>query len=357
MFTITKYAYLFLILFAFITGGKGQFATYSNEFLNIGVDASSMAKGNAVIASVSGVYSSYWNPAGLSNTSQKLELSIMHANYFSGLAQYDYFGAAYKLSDSLSLGVAAIRFGVDNIPNTLNLIDANGNVNYDRISYFSVADYAFLLSLGRKSKITNFNWGASVKIIYRQQGEFANAYGFGFDVGAQYRLNKWLFGANLRDATSTFNIWIFDKDKFDRVFKQTKNKIPENSLELSSPKLITGVARQFDLNKKISLMAEFDMDLYFDGEQHSLIKVSPISLDTHIGLEIRYLYNIYLRVGLNRFQRYEDFDNKNKFTFQPNIGLGVSFFNFNLDYALTDVGDMTIAPVSHIFSLKYKLDF
>ncbi len=355
--TITKYAHLYLILFAFITDVKGQFATYSNEFLNIGVDASSMAKGNAVTASVSGVYSSYWNAAGLVNTSQKLELAIMHANYFSGLAQYDYFGAAYKLSDSLSLGVSAIRFGVDNIPNTLNLIDANGNVNYDRISYFSVADYAFLFSLGRKSKIVNLNWGASVKIIYRQQGDFASAYGFGFDVGAQYKLNKWLFGANLRDATSTFNIWIFDTEKFDKVFEQTSNKIPDNSLELSSPKLIAGVAREFELNNKINLMAELDMDLYFDGEHHSLIKAKPISLDAYIGLEIRYLRNVYLRAGVNRFQIYEDFDNENKFTFQPNIGLGISFFNFSLDYALTDVGDMTIAPVSHIFSLKYSLNF
>ncbi len=352
-----KYTYLVLIFLTLLTEVKGQFAKYSNEFLNIGSDAASMARGNAVTASVSGVYSSYWNAAGLVNTSKKLELTIMHANYFSGLAQYDYIGAAYKLSDSLSLGVSAIRFGVDNMPNTLHLIDANGDINYDRISYFSVADYAFFLSLGKKSKIENLNWGASVKIIYRQLGEFAGAYGFGFDVGAQYRLSKWLFGANLRDATSTFNIWIFDTKKFDKVFEQTSNRIPDNSLELSSPKLITGVAREFELNKKISLMAELDMELLFDGEQHSLIKAKPISLDPYVGLEVRYLQNVYLRVGVNRFQIYEDFDNENHFTFQPNIGLGISFFNFNLDYALTDVGDMTIAPISHIFSLKYRLDF
>ncbi len=354
---ITKLSYLVLLFLAFTNAGKGQFATYGNEFLNIGTDAASMARAKAVSASVSGVYSAYWNAAGLSDIEKKTELAIMHANYFSGLAQYDYIGAAYQLSDSLTLGISAIRFGVDNIPNTLNLIDANGNVNYDRISYFSVADYAFFMSLGRKSKITNLNWGASLKIIYRKQGEFASAYGFGFDVGVQYRLQKWLFGANLRDATSTFNIWIFDKKKFDKVFEQTANKIPENSLEASSPKLITGIAREFKLQKKIALLTELDIDFYFDGKHHSLIKINPVSVDTHFGLEMRYLRNIYLRAGINNFQIYEDFDNKNKLTFQPNIGLGISLFNFNLDYALTDVGDMTIAPVSHIFSLKYKFDF
>ena len=49
--------------------------------------------------------------------------------------------------------VITIRFGVDDIPNTLNLVDADGNVNYDRITYFSVADYALLLSLAKKSKL------------------------------------------------------------------------------------------------------------------------------------------------------------------------------------------------------------
>ncbi len=354
--TINKTIILFTLVFLCINDHvKSQFASYSNDFLNIGIDAASLAKGNSVVSSTSGVYSSYWNAAGLVTSSQKIELAIMHANYFSGLAQYDYAGASYKLSDSLALGFAAIRFGVDNIPNTLNMIDENGNINYDRITYFSVADYAFLLSLGKKSKIKNLNWGASLKIIYRRQGEFANAYGFGFDIGAQYRLKNWLFGANLRDASSTFNIWIFNKKSFEKVFEQTNNKIPDNSLELSSPNLIMGIAREFNINDKISLMTEFDCDVRFDGEHHSILNIKPVSFDPHIGLEIRYLRYIYLRGGVNNFQIYEDFDNKNRLTFQPNVGLGISFFNFTLDYALTDVGDMTIAPISHIFSLKYRI--
>lgn len=333
---------------------KAQFSTYSNEFLNIGIDAASMARGDAVVASVSGASAGYWNPAGLVHSKQNLEVSLMHANYFSGLAQYDYLGFSYKITDSLAIGLSAIRFGVDNIPNTLNLIDANGNVNYNRITYFAISDYAFLLSLGKKSELKNLSWGASVKLIYRRQGEFAQAYGFGFDLAARYELNKWLFGINLRDASSTFNMWIFNKKSFQAVFKQTNNKIPDNSLELSSPKLIVGFAREFVFTKKIAMTAELDLDLLFDGEHHTLIKAKPISLDPHIGFEIRYLHNVYLRAGINKLQIYEDFDNKNQTTIQPNIGLGVSFFNFALDYALSNVGDMTIAPISHIFSLKYR---
>ena len=39
-----------------------------------------------------------------------------------------------------------IRFGVDNIPNTTDLIDSNGNLDYNRITTFTAADHAFLIS-------------------------------------------------------------------------------------------------------------------------------------------------------------------------------------------------------------------
>ncbi len=346
-----------LIVVAFmgsLTHINSQFSSYSNEYLNIGVDAASLARGNSVIATTTGVSSGYWNPAGLTGMQSKFDASFMHANYYSGLAQYDYLGFSYKATDSLMLGLSVIRFGVDDIPNTLNLIDETGTVNYDRITYFSVADYAFLLSLAKVSKIVGLSWGGSVKLIYRQQGEFASAYGFGFDVGAQYKLRKWRFGINLRDATSTFNIWIFKKELFEEVFIETGNEIPSNSLELTSPKLLAGFAREFTFNEKLTLLTEIDFDMHFDGEHNSLVKAKPISLDPHFGLEFKYLNNIFLRAGVDRFQIIEDFDNSESLIFQPSIGIGFSRFNFSLDYALTDVGDMTIAPVSHIFSLRYK---
>lgn len=344
-----------LLLFLYLVQYKSycQSVTYSNEYLNIGIDAASLAKGNAVIATIEGACAAYWNPAGLVYMKNTFEASLMHANYFSGLAQYDFLGFSYKISDSLMLGISAIRFGVDDIPNTLNLLDANGNVNYDRISYFSVADYALFLSLGRKSKFSGLSWGASVKLIYRKQGEFASAYGFGFDLGAQYAYNKWRFGASLRDATSTFNMWIFNNNLYEEIFNATGNELPSNSLELTLPKLLVGFGRFFKFNQKLMLLAEIDLDLHFDGEHHSLIKAKPLSVDPHMGLQISYMKNVFLRIGIDRFQVSADFDNSKKISLQPSLGIGFSLYNFSLDYALTDVGDMTIAPASHIFSLKY----
>ena len=77
----------------------------------------------------------YWNPSGLVNQEEKLQVGFMHSNYFSGLANYDYLGVSTRVKDNAALSFSMVRFGVDNIPNTLDLI-RNGQINYDRIKSF-----------------------------------------------------------------------------------------------------------------------------------------------------------------------------------------------------------------------------
>jgi hypothetical protein len=49
------------------------------------------------------------------------------------------------------------RFGVDDILNTTELIDSEGNIDYNRISLFSTADYGFTFSYARKLPSPDFN--------------------------------------------------------------------------------------------------------------------------------------------------------------------------------------------------------
>ena len=181
MFLKTKLFFVFTLC-AFLAFGQ-KAPKYSNEFLSIGVGARSLGMANSCIATINDVNSSYWNPAGLTMINDDLELGLMHSEYFAGIAKYDYLGSAFKLKDSASMAVSIIRFGVDNIPNTLELIDNEGNVRYDRIKSFSVADYAFLISYAKKAKIAGLRYGANVKIIRRKAGDFASAWGFGLDAG------------------------------------------------------------------------------------------------------------------------------------------------------------------------------
>ena len=70
----------------------------------------------------------------------------MHAEYFSGIGQYDYGAIAIPIQDNKrTLGISFLRFAVDDIPNTLNLLDPSGAVNYNNISSFSAADYAVIV--------------------------------------------------------------------------------------------------------------------------------------------------------------------------------------------------------------------
>lgn len=346
---------LFILLLANIT--YSQTAKYSNEFLSIGVGARSLSMSNAMVANTNDATSGYWNPAGLSSLQTDFDASIMHAEYFAGIAKYDYLGGAMALDTSSFLGATIIRFGVDDIPNTTDLIDSDGNIDYDRISKFSAADYALLLSYARKTTIPNLSYGVNAKIIYRNIGQFAHAWGFGLDLGLQYKLNDWRFGLLARDITSTFNAWTFNEDELivevqDSVF----NFAPENSLEITLPKLLLGASRDFPIYDKFKGLVELDLEFTFDGQRHVLIEGDPISIDPRLGIEINYNQLAFVRFGVGNFQRVVEFDEKESLTLQPNFGIGIQFKGVSIDYALTDIGDQSLALYSNVFSIRYSFD-
>lgn len=332
----------------------GQGRKYSNEFLSIGVDARALAMSNSVIASTNDVNSGYWNPAGLVNVRDNWQAAAMHAEYFASIAQYDYLSFAMPIDAVSTAGVSFIRFGVDDILDTTELLDNDGNVDYDRVSKFSAADYALIGSYARTSKtIENLSYGGNVKLIYRQIGDFANAIGFGFDAGAQYRINQWQFGATLRDVTSTYNSWSFDEAKIDRLV-ELGNERPDDDLELTIPRLLLGVGRGFELNEKYSLHTEFNFDFTFDGQRNSLVSSNFGNIDPGFGFELAYRKFIYLRGGVGNIQRERDFNNNINYGFQPNMGLGFKVKGISIDYALTDIGNASAALYSNIFSVKFN---
>ncbi|MDG1346164.1 MAG: hypothetical protein P8P77_00965, partial [Crocinitomicaceae bacterium] len=117
----TNISILFFSLFVVltVTFGQGDLAPkYSNEFLNIGVGAEALGMGNAVVANTGSVNSSFWNPAGLTKVDTWLDASLMHSEYFAGIAKYDYLGLAHSIDEKSTVGFSAIRFAVDDIPNT-----------------------------------------------------------------------------------------------------------------------------------------------------------------------------------------------------------------------------------------------
>jgi len=329
---------------------------YSNEFLAVGVGARALGMGGAYTAVVNDVTSGYWNPAGLPGVKGDLQVGAMHSEYFAGIAKYDYIGLAKPIDSASTIGFTFIRFGIDNIPNTIDLIDPSGNIDYDRITSFSSADHAFLISYARKLKVPGLSVGGNVKVIYRRVGSFGKAWGFGLDAGAQYQRDRWRFSAVARDVTSTFNAWSYTLDQRTiDVFAQTGNEIPANSVELTLPRLNLAIAREFKLGQKFDLLAAIDLENTFDGKRNTLFKSSTFSTDPRVGIELGYAGVVYVRAGIGNIQQVTDMADKKQFTMQPNIGLGLKIKSVSLDYALTDIGDNSVALYSNIFSLKFDL--
>ncbi len=348
-----------LIIIAFLLGSpsllKAQITTpkYSNEFLNIGVGARGLGLSNSQVSIVDDVTAGYWNPAGLTQIKDKYQVSLMHSEYFAGIAQYDYAAFATPIDTMSNLAVSIIRFGVDDIPDTRFLYDADGRLNYDNIRFFNAADYAFIFSYARRTKwLPGLSIGANFKVIYRNVGDFANAWGLGIDVGVQLHRGNWRFGLALRDISPTFTTWSHNVNAIYDIFLQTGNEVPQNTTEVTLPKAILGVARAFRIKEDFGILATADLNTTFDGERNVLIKTSSISIDPSIGLEFDYKKLVYLRFSVGNFQEIKNFDGSTYLSYQPNFGLGIQLKRFTIDYALTDVGDQSEALYSNVFSLK-----
>ena len=329
---------------------------YSNEFLSIGVGARALGMGNSVTASSSDITSVYWNPSRLNYISDKMEIGAMHSEYFAGIAKYDFIGIGLKIDEKSTAGVSMIRFAVDDIPNTLNLFDNDGNIRYDRISSFSAGDYAFLFSYSRLMPVEGLNIGGNVKLIRRKAGDFASAWGFGFDVSGSYEYENWKFGANIRDITSTFNAWKFNQDELREVFEATGNTVPENGLELTLPRIILGAGYFWNFYKKFSLYSEINLINTTDGKRNAPIKTNLISIDPALGIEIGYNNLVFLRCGVNNIQQIPNVDKEKELSLQPNIGVGINYLGFKLDYAFSNISNSGIGLYSHVFSLSYSFN-
>lgn len=346
---------------------SAQTKIYVNEYLNIGVGGRGLAMGGAQVASSSDAYSGYWNPAGLTKIEDDLQVGAMHAEYFAGNAKYDFATVALPAKDrKRAFGISFLRFATDDIPYTLDYVQPDGSFDESKLKSISAGDYAFMVSYAQQIKLfknpeIKTSVGANAKMVFRNIGSMANAWGAGADIGLQSSYKNWQMGIAAKDITTTYTTWNFNlTEKEKEIFGKTGNEIPVKSYEVMNPRFNIGIGYQFFKSvRKIHLLAEANADITTDGKRNTLIKSKSFSIDPRFGMEADYKKTIFLRAGICNIQKVlddKDSTNKSYFTlFQPSIGVGLKFGPLVVDYAYTSLQTQSNPLFSHIVSVRVDI--
>lgn len=306
-------------------------AKYAGEFMAIGVGGRALGLGSAYVALANDATAGYWNPAALARLDYP-EVMLMHDERFGSLLNYDFGSVGIPYGTDASLGITILRLGVDGIPDTRNAwLDANGNgrfdddnrPDYNKITYFSSADWALYLTYAQRSS-EDFSYGINVKLIRRNIAEFT-ATGVGFDLGLLYSPAPDLYvGLNAQDITTTFLAW------------------STGTNELITPTLKLGTAYFFELFDG-RFAPVFDVDIRFENRKFaSVANVGPISLDPHLGLEFDFKKTVALRVGYNDIK-------------QLTLGAGLHLRKLDVDYSFARFGRENNLGDTHRISLRLML--
>lgn len=360
--------WLILCLSIVFNKANAQSRIYVNEYLNIGVGARGLAMAGAQSASVSDVYAGYWNPAGLMHMESDIQGGLMHAEYFAGIFKYDYGAISLPLSDKKrAVGLSFIRFATDNIPYTIDYIQPDGSFDESKLKGFSAGDYAVLLSYAQLLNIFKNNqdivttFGVNAKVLYRNVGSMANAWGFGIDAGFQAKYKSWKLGLMMKDITTSYTSWSFNlTEKEKEVFAQTGNEIPIKSYEVMLPRFNFGLGYDFmKAENDINVYAELGFDVTTDGKRATLIASNTFSIDPRLGIEANYKKTIFLRAGVSNFYRALDNTdtlNQKRYTvFQPSVGVGFKVKSIAVDYAFTSLQMQSNPLMSHIISIRLDI--
>jgi hypothetical protein len=336
---LKKIPFLVAALFYFASSASAQtvIGKYAGEFLAIGVGGRPLGMGGAFTALANDITAAYYNPAGLAHLNYP-QISLMHAEHFGNLVNYDYAGVGIPFGSDMTFAVSAIRIGVDGIKDTRDaLYDANGDGIIDirtgdrpnpaLIREFSNQDWAFYLSFAKRHS-ENFYYGANVKIIRRDFGDIAGATGVGFDVGALYSpFEDFYVGANVQDVTTTLVAWNTGRN------------------ELISPTLKLGTAYMVNFLGG-TVTPALDFDVRFENRRFaSNFNVGPVSFDMHAGLEYNFKNLFSIRGGYNDVKQFT-------------VGAGVKLPKLNIDYSFArfNLSEVERLPDTHRISLILTLE-
>ena len=315
--------------------GIGQtVAKYGADFLAVGVGGRALGMGGTHVGIVRDVSAVYWNAAGLAGIRYP-QVAYMHSERFDGNVSFDYAGGAIPISNTSTVGITIVRSGVDDIPNTLNAYDFDRNQPRPNpenfIERFSAADYGFFLSYAR-SFSDRLSVGVTGKVIRRTIGDFADAWGYSFDVGVQWASGQWIFGANAQDLSTMLQSWSINQEELALLTEfPGEVELPEGGTSLVLPVVRLGSGYILPMEQS-ELIVALDMDIAFDGQQAFVLNTGDISYHPRLGVEYTFRKVVSLRGGISRVLVSDDLG----LNVTPNVGAGLRLNQFSIDYGFGD---------------------
>lgn len=296
---------------------------YAGDFMAIGGGVRAISMGGAYSAVADDANAIYWNTAGIGQIKQG-QVFAMHAFLYNNLASYDNVVYCQPLPNNATIGVNWTRLTIDGIPyfDEKYLIGSNVDkrvanpglqLTGDPDGEFKSTDDLFQLGFSKHMHIEfDLGWkyfkmpfdiyaGGNLKFIRRKLYENMGT-GTGFDVSLlavtdlgyifnRNYLGKIKYGVNFMDLGGTDIKWDSRSDRVDEVLMNTKMGV---ALEQPLPFI------------KSSLLLAIDKDYVYEEQ-------------IHYGGEFNYDERISVRGG------YSDGN--------YSTGLGISIYNFNVDYA------------------------
>jgi len=315
-YTLILIVTLFLSSLTF-AGPRNKLGLNAADELLIPVGSIGTSLQGSNLASIQGIESMYWNPAGLAVINNKTgEAMFSYMNYVADMS-VQYAGGAVKLANIGVLGfsIKNLDFGDPELVTTVYAPEGTGET-------FSPTYITGNISFAR-AMTDKIHFGTNIKYISEDVAN-VTASGFAFDFGLQYLAGKsgLMFGIALKNLGPRMK---FDGPGLDRSYVENGvNVVRRVSLqEFELPtNLEIGLSYKATFNKSnyLNLSTTFQNSSYASDEYK-------------FGLEYNYNNYLYLRGALRVLPDKEE----DEALFGPSFGVGFRYpvggVNLGFDYA------------------------
>lgn len=268
-----------------LTRATSKVGTTAAQFLKIGAGARAIGMGNAYSAVGTDIYSTYWNPAGIANSTSNGEVTFNHAQWLADIS-YDFAAASINVPDlgTLFLNLTSLSVPEDKV-RTEEYPEGDGQV-WDAKS--------LSIGIGFARKLTDkFSIGFQAKYV-REAIWNSSANGFAIDFGTYYvtPFNDLVIGASISNFGSKMQL-----DGRDLSFNVDPDDNPNTGPN--------NIPAKYD-------MGNFDMPLVFRlGLSMNVIKTSYLRVTAAVdanhpndnteylntGMEVAYDEMLFVRAG------------------------------------------------------------